>query len=66
MSAWNNHIVELEREDLRVVTYLRQAAENYGFCIYLASLNRSIKLNDEDEDPRFGYNRDFDESFGLW
>jgi hypothetical protein len=47
MSARNNDIAELEGEDLRVITYLRQPAEKYGFFIYLASLNRSIELNDK-------------------
>lgn len=36
---------ELQGQDLQVVNYLRQAGGKYGFCIYLASLERSIELS---------------------
>jgi hypothetical protein len=51
----------LEGQDLRAVTHLRQASEKYDFCIYLASLKRSIQLNDEDDDDRF-HEREIDQS----
>lgn len=52
----------LKGQDLQVVKYLRHVAEKYGFSIYLASLKRSIKLDEEYEDDRFGYERDLDQS----
>lgn len=38
----------LEGSNLQVVTHLRQAAEKYGFCVYLANMERSIKCEEED------------------
>jgi hypothetical protein len=40
---------ELQGQDLQVVNYLRQAGGKYGFCIYLASLKRSIELSGDDD-----------------
>ena len=51
----------LEGQDKQIVTHLRQASEKYDFCIYLASLKRSIQLNSEDYDDRF-YKREIDQS----
>ncbi|KAE9375131.1 hypothetical protein N431DRAFT_555630 [Stipitochalara longipes BDJ] len=53
---------ELEGNNLQVVTYLRQAAEKYGFCLYLANMKRSIEAEgDDDYDDRF-YEREIDQS----
>lgn len=41
---------ELQGQDLQVVNYLRQAGGKYDFCLYLASLKRSIELNEDDDD----------------
>ncbi len=36
---------ELKGQDLQVVNYLRQVGGKYDFCIYLASLERSIEVS---------------------
>ena len=40
----------LEGNNLQVVTYVRQAAEKYGFCIYLANMKRTIDGSGYDYD----------------
>lgn len=40
----------LEGSGLQVVTYLRQAAEKYGFCVYLADMERTVKYEYETYD----------------
>jgi hypothetical protein len=52
---------DLEGNNLQVVTYLRQAAEKYGFYIYLANMKRSIEGEEEDYDDRF-YEREIHQS----
>lgn len=54
----------LNGEDLQVVKHLRESSKKHGFCIYLASLKRSIKTNDEDMDdwPDSAYEREIDQS----
>jgi hypothetical protein len=50
----------LEGNNLQVITYLRQAAEKYDFCIYLAKMRRVI--NGEDYDYDDVYERELDQS----
>ena len=40
----------LDGNNLQVVTYLRQAAEKYGFCVYLANMKRMIDGSQYDYD----------------
>ena len=54
---------ELQGQDLQVVNYLRQAGGRYGFCIYLASLKRSIELNEDDDD--FFHEREIDQDDAI-
>jgi hypothetical protein len=51
----------LEGNNLQVITYLRQAAEKYDFCIYLAKMKRSINGEDYDDYDDF-HERDLDQS----
>lgn len=54
----------LAGSNLQVVTYLRQAAEKYGFCIYLADMERSIEYAGEDDYDEMIHesSRDIDQS----
>ncbi|PVH81355.1 hypothetical protein DL98DRAFT_571223 [Cadophora sp. DSE1049] len=40
----------LEGADKEAVTYLQEAGNKHGVCIYLAKLSRWVDLNDEDDD----------------
>lgn len=48
--------------DLQVVTYLRQAAEKYGFCVYLANMKRSIYCGEMDDYDYGMLEREIDQS----
>lgn len=52
----------LDGSNLQVVTQLREAAEKYGFCVYLANMERSIKYEEEDDYDYRMYERDIDQS----
>jgi hypothetical protein len=54
---------ELQGQDLQVVNYLRQVGGKYGFCIYLASLKRSIEVSEDDDD--FFHEREMDQDDAI-
>ena len=47
--------------NLQFVTYLRQAAEKYGFCVYLANMERSITYEEDDCDYEM-FEKEIDQS----